>query len=117
MSSEGAGSRPGTGPALVVLAAGIGRRFGGVKQIAPIGPSGETLLDYSVYDALQAGAGTPVRLAMRSSAVGEDSQASFAGQYQTSLNVTRENILTAYKEVVASKYSPRAILYRLRYGS
>jgi pyruvate,water dikinase len=53
---------------------------------------------------------------MRSSAVGEDSQASFAGQYQTSLNVTRENILTAYKEVVASKYSPRAILYRLRYG-
>jgi pyruvate,water dikinase len=70
----------------------------------------------AAYDALQAGAGTPVRLAMRSSAVGEDSQASFAGQYQTSLNVTRENILTAYKEVVASKYSPRAILYRLRYG-
>ena len=44
-----------TGPALLVLAAGIGRRYGGVKQIAPVGPSGEILLDYSVYDALHAG--------------------------------------------------------------
>jgi len=43
------------GPALLVLAAGIGRRYGGVKQIAPVGPSGEILLDYSVYDALHAG--------------------------------------------------------------
>jgi len=57
-----------------------------------------------------------VHIAMRSSAVGEDSQASFAGQYITELNITRENILHAYKSVVASKYSPRAILYRLRYG-
>jgi pyruvate, water dikinase len=68
------------------------------------------------FAALEAGAEKPLRLAMRSSAVGEDSQASFAGQYHTCLNVTRENLLTAYKEVVASKYSPRAILYRLRYG-
>ncbi len=45
-------SRP---PTLVVLAAGIGRRYGGLKQIEPIGPSGEILLDYSVYDALDAG--------------------------------------------------------------
>jgi hypothetical protein len=44
-----------TGPALLILAAGIGRRYGGVKQIAPVGPSGEILLDYSVYDALRAG--------------------------------------------------------------
>jgi len=40
---------------LIVLAAGIGRRYGGPKQIEPIGPSGEILLDYSVYDALDAG--------------------------------------------------------------
>jgi phosphoenolpyruvate synthase/pyruvate phosphate dikinase len=53
---------------------------------------------------------------MHSSAVGEDTKASFAGQYISELNVTRENILHAYKSVVASKYSPRAILYRLRYG-
>jgi hypothetical protein len=42
-------------PALLILAAGIGRRYGGVKQITPVGPSGEILLDYSVYDALHAG--------------------------------------------------------------
>ncbi|HEY5812279.1 MAG TPA: sugar phosphate nucleotidyltransferase [Terrimicrobiaceae bacterium] len=40
---------------LLVLAAGMGSRYGGLKQIDPMGPSGETLLDYSVYDALQAG--------------------------------------------------------------
>lgn len=41
--------------ALVVLAAGLGRRFGGPKQIESVGPSGEILLDYSVFDALRAG--------------------------------------------------------------
>ena len=57
-----------------------------------------------------------VRLAMRSSAVGEDTEASFAGQYVTELNVTQDNLLEAYKKVLASKYSPRAIVYRMRYG-
>lgn len=37
------------------MAAGVGSRFGGLKQLAPIGPSGETLIEYSIYDALQAG--------------------------------------------------------------
>ena len=40
---------------LVVLAAGIGSRYGGLKQMDPVGPSGESILDYSVYDAMQAG--------------------------------------------------------------
>ena len=40
---------------LVVMAAGMGSRFGGLKQIAPIGRNGEILLDYSVYDACKAG--------------------------------------------------------------
>lgn len=40
---------------LVVMAAGMGSRFGGLKQITPFGPSGEFLLDYSVYDAIKAG--------------------------------------------------------------
>lgn len=40
---------------LVVMAAGMGSRFGGLKQIAPIGKNGEILLDYSVYDAVRAG--------------------------------------------------------------
>ena len=40
---------------LVVLAAGMGSRYGGLKQIDPMGPSGETILDYSVFDAVRAG--------------------------------------------------------------
>ncbi len=48
------------GPALVILAAGAGSRYGGLKQLAPIGPRDETLLEYSVYDALQAGFGRVV---------------------------------------------------------
>lgn len=40
---------------LLVLAAGMGSRYGGLKQVDPMGPGGETLLDYSVYDALKAG--------------------------------------------------------------
>jgi len=42
-------------PTLLVLAAGMGSRYGGLKQIDPMGPSGETILDYSVYDAIRAG--------------------------------------------------------------
>jgi len=45
---------------LVILAAGAGRRFGGRKPLAPVGPCGETLLEYAVYDALRSGAGDVV---------------------------------------------------------
>lgn len=44
-------------PALVILAAGMGSRFGGDKQLAAVGPAGETITDYLVYDALRAGFG------------------------------------------------------------
>ncbi len=47
-------------PTLVVLAAGMGSRYGGVKQIDRFGPSGETILDYSVFDAIRAGFGKVV---------------------------------------------------------
>ena len=40
---------------LVILAAGMGSRFGGLKQIEPMGPNGEFIIDYSVYDAIKAG--------------------------------------------------------------
>ncbi len=40
---------------LLVLAAGLGSRYGGFKQIAPVGPNGEVILDYSIFDALRAG--------------------------------------------------------------
>ena len=46
-----------TAPSLLVLAAGMGSRYGGLKQIDPVGPSGETIMDYSIYDALRAGFG------------------------------------------------------------
>ena len=42
-------------PSLIVLAAGMGSRYGGLKQLDPMGPNGETVLDYSVYDAIRAG--------------------------------------------------------------
>ena len=42
-------------PTLVILAAGWSSRYGGLKQIDPIGPGGEFLIDYSVYDAVRAG--------------------------------------------------------------
>lgn len=44
-------------PTLFILAAGMGSRYGGLKQLDSLGPSGETIMDYSVYDALQAGFG------------------------------------------------------------
>ena len=47
-------------PTLLILAAGLGSRYGGVKQMDPIGPSGENIIDYSIYDALQAGFGKVV---------------------------------------------------------
>ena len=47
-------------PILVVMAAGMGSRYGGLKQIDPVGSHGEALLDYSIYDAWQAGFETVV---------------------------------------------------------
>ena len=42
--------------ALVIMAAGIGSRFGGgIKQLAPVGPNGEIIMDYSIHDAIEAG--------------------------------------------------------------
>jgi len=42
-------------PTLVILAAGIGRRFGGLKQLEPLGPDGSTIMEYTIYDAQKAG--------------------------------------------------------------
>jgi len=47
-------------PTLVVLAAGMGSRYGGLKQVDPVGPNGEAILDYSVFDAVRAGFGKVV---------------------------------------------------------
>ena len=69
-------------PTLFVLAAGMGSRYGGLKQIDGLGPSGETIMDYSVYDALRAGFGKVVF-------------------------VIRKDFEEAFREVVISKYADK----------
>ncbi len=77
-------------------------------------------LQQAFHDAcarLEEDRGCGVRLAVRSSAVAEDTaDCSFAGQYASRLNVDREGLAQAYKEVVASKYSAQAIQYRFFRG-
>ena len=47
-------------PTLVILAAGMASRYGSMKQIQSFGPDGETIMDYSIYDAIKAGFGKVV---------------------------------------------------------
>ncbi len=70
----------------------------------------------AAFELIEAKTGPGLRVAMRSSAVGEDTEPTFAGQYETVLNVTRQGLFAAYKEVLASKYAPRAICYRMQCG-
>ena len=52
--------KPMVAPTLLVLAAGMGSRYGGLKQIDSVGPNGETIVDYSIFDAIRAGFGKVV---------------------------------------------------------
>jgi dTDP-glucose pyrophosphorylase len=69
-------------PTLLVLAAGMGSRYGGLKQIDPVGPTGETIIDYSIYDAMRAGFGKLVF-------------------------VIRQDIEQQFREVVGSRFEQR----------
>ncbi len=68
------------------------------------------------YQELADRLGHTPRVSLRSSAVGEDSELSYAGQYLSTLNVPREKIVQSYKYVIASLYTQRAIFYRLNKG-
>ena len=67
-------------PTLLVLAAGMGSRYGGLKQMDGLGPAGETIIDYSIYDAVQAGFGKVVY-------------------------IVREYFLEQFRQTVKEKYS------------
>ena len=72
---------------------------------------------FKAYDQVEEKTYKGVRLAVRSSALAEDlARTSFAGQYASVLNVSRQNIVQAYKQVLASKYSLSAVVYRLNMG-
>ncbi|HTF99491.1 MAG TPA: PEP/pyruvate-binding domain-containing protein [Nitrospirota bacterium] len=76
-------------------------------------------LESALRDGLRrAGMQTGVHhgLAVRSSAVGEDSELTFAGQYKTLLGTAAENVTAAYKLIIASKYSASALVYRITNG-
>ncbi len=72
-------------PTLFILAAGMGSRYGGLKQLDGLGPSGETIMDYSVYDAIRAGFGKIVFV------IRHDFEDEF-----------REKIISKYKDHVAT---------------
>jgi len=68
------------------------------------------------YDELERTADRKVVTAVRSSAISEDGECSFAGQYTTLLDISREELIAAYLKVPASKYLPEALCYRIRNG-
>lgn len=72
-------------PTLLILAAGMGSRYGGLKQVEPIGPNGETILEYSIFDAIRAGFGKVVFVIRKSFA--EEFKARFAGKLDGKIEV------------------------------
>ncbi|HSA11246.1 MAG TPA: nucleotidyltransferase [Candidatus Paceibacterota bacterium] len=72
-------------PTLVILAAGIGARYGGLKQIEPVGPAGEAVLDYSVFDARRAGFGKFIFVIRRD--VEQDFRDSFGRRFARHVNI------------------------------
>lgn len=71
-------------PTLLVLAAGMGSRYGGLKQLDGVGPAGETIMEFSIYDAIQAGFGKVVFVIRRSfeEAFREKFEGKFEGQIE-----------------------------------
>ena len=72
-------------PTLLILAAGMGSRYGGLKQIDPLGPNGETIIEYSIYDAIQAGFGKVVFIIRESFADAFKEQ--FSGKFEDKIEV------------------------------
>ena len=95
-------------PSLLVLAAGLGSRYGGLKQIDPVGPSGETLLDYAVFDALRAGFDRVVFVIRQDFAEAFRAQviAKYAGRARTDVVFQSIGLLPAGCSVQADRQKP-----------
>jgi hypothetical protein len=87
---------------LVVLAAGIGARYGGLKQMEPVGPSGEAVLDYAVFDAKRAGFGKVVFVIRRE--IEKDFRETFGRRFAKRINV--DYAFQALDMVPAGRYVP-----------
>lgn len=72
-------------PTLVILAAGMGSRYGGLKQIDGVGPNEEPIIEYSIYDAIRAGFGKVVFIIRRD--IEEAFKAKFAGKFEDKIAV------------------------------
>lgn len=81
-------------PILVVLAAGMGSRYGGLKQIDPVGPAGETLLDYSIFDAMLSGFGEVIFVIRR-----DIEEAFVAGVGAKYADIDGVSVLYAFQEL------------------
>ncbi|OVE75648.1 nucleotidyltransferase [bacterium E08(2017)] len=79
-------------PDLLIMAAGMGSRYGGLKQIDSLGPSGETIIDYSVYDAIRAGFGRVIFIIRRS--IEQEFKAAVGNKYEGKIEV-----LYAFQEI------------------
>jgi NDP-sugar pyrophosphorylase family protein len=79
-------------PTLVILAAGIGSRYGGLKQADAMGPSGESIIEYSIYDAIRAGFGKVVIVIRKS--IEADFKEKFGGKFDSLIPVEY-----AYQEI------------------
>ncbi len=72
-------------PTLLILAAGIGSRYGGLKQVDSIGPNGEAIIEYSIFDAIRAGFGKVVFVIRKS--IEADFKAKFGGKFDDKIAV------------------------------
>ena len=72
-------------PTLLVLAAGMGSRYGGLKQLDQVGPSGETIIDYSIFDAVRAGFGKVIFIIRRD--IEEEFKSAIGSRYKGKIAV------------------------------
>ena len=89
-------------PTLLILAAGMASRYGSMKQTEGFGPNAETIMDYSIYDAIQAGFGKVVFI------IRKDFQESFKAQFGDKLKhkITVEYVFQEMDSFVEAQYLP-----------